>query len=76
MKNREIQSEICEKKQLLDQEDHLCNKLLEALVYGPKEVFEERKERYRTIMENREAWRNRLSELETMDPEPDDEENA
>lgn len=73
MKYSEIQSEICEKQQLLAQTDYIDNKMLEALVSGSAEKLEEIKQKYAVTLVDREEWRNRISELREMTPEPDDQ---
>lgn len=73
MKRKEIEGELCEKHQLLKQTDHIPLKLQEAQTYATSEQFEAMKERYKTVVQNRQEWRERISELEEMVPEPDDD---
>ena len=73
MKRKEIEGELCEKHQLLKQTDHIPLKLQEAQTYATSEQFEAMKERYKTVVQNRQKWRERISELEEMVPEPDDD---
>lgn len=69
MKADEIQSEICEKKQLLAQTDYIDNKVNEALVFGTPEELAEMKEKYSGVVANRWTWRRRINELEEMTPD-------
>lgn len=73
MKYKQIQSELCEKHQLLSQTDYIDNKINEALVFGSAEELNELKEKYSEIIANRKLWRKRINELERTVPEDDNE---
>lgn len=73
MKYKQIQSELCEKHQLLSQTDYIDNKISEALVFGSAEELNELKEKYSEIIANRKLWRKRINELERTVPEDDNE---
>lgn len=84
--DREIISEITALKNLLEQSDHVPNKLIEGIVMAldgatavnaiPRllAAVMSALDEYRDVVKNRAAWRTRINELEAeLDKIPEDE---